>query len=228
MRIVLRYARSGPAAYISHLDMQRAFGRAVRRARIPALYSQGFNPHLVMSFASPLSVGYETQADYLELAVEDGTDLQQTLEALRKASPPGIEVTGVYPVADGSKKLMALNSSASYTIRFGPASAADCSAVCEAARHLQHEKLHLCTDRKGRTRDLKKLLRSLSAEGDTITLTAANASGASLNPATVAEELLSMAGLRIPYSICRTECYGEKDGRDVPFRELFSGGAESC
>jgi radical SAM-linked protein len=52
--------------------MQRAFGRALRRADIDVEYSKGFNPHIIMSFASPLSVGYATEADYLELSVNSG------------------------------------------------------------------------------------------------------------------------------------------------------------
>lgn len=206
--------------------MQRAFGRAIRRARIPAFYSRGFNPHLIMSFASPLSVGYGTQADYLELEVDDRLSVQSAFESLRAAAPPGIEITGVYIIPEGTKKLMALNRSAIYEIRFPSAAPEEQAALREAAALLRGGKPHICTDHKGRTLDLGALILEVTADGGTITLTAANASSASLNPAVAAEELLKMTGLALPYEICRIECCGEKDGQTVPFPELFGERAE--
>lgn len=220
MRIALRYARSGPAKYTSHLDMQRAFGRAVRRARIPALYSRGFNPHLIMSFASPLSVGYGTQADYLELEVEDGTPLRQIFSDLGAAMPPGLELLGVYRIPDGTKKLMALSDSAAYTIRFDGKEQA--GRIQSAAQALAAEESHPCRDRKGREVDLGRLIYRLAADGCLVELETANGSSSSLNPDAAAREILRMAGTDVPYEICRTECYAlQPDGTRTAFRELF-------
>ena len=71
-----------------------------------------------MSFASPLSVGYETRADYLELGVEDSANLRRIFTDLGRAMPPGLELLGVYRMPEDGRKLMALNDSASYEVRF--------------------------------------------------------------------------------------------------------------
>ena len=43
--------------FIGHLDTMRFFQKAIRRADIPVAYSEGFSPHMIMSFAAPLGVG---------------------------------------------------------------------------------------------------------------------------------------------------------------------------
>ena len=57
MRIIYRFGKLGRLRYISHLDLQRFMMRALRRTDLPVSYSQGFNPHPQMSFASALALG---------------------------------------------------------------------------------------------------------------------------------------------------------------------------
>ncbi len=57
MKLLLRLEKGEKVKYISHLDMQRLFQRALRRAKLPCAYSQGFNPHMLVSFACALSRG---------------------------------------------------------------------------------------------------------------------------------------------------------------------------
>lgn len=230
MRIAIRYSRSGPAKYVSHLDMQRAVGRAVRRAHLHACYSHGFNPHLQMSFASPLSVGYETRSDYIELEVEDDQNTAAALEALRASAPPGISFEGVYRIPDGFGKLMARSDSASYDVRFTLASDArnDYCRLEETLEHLKARTSYLATDKKGREKDIVPLIHELSwKDGTTASMRIANSSSASLNPAVVADALLRESGLDGTYSVTRTECYASSPSGAVPFSQLFQtpGGA---
>ncbi|MBQ9964192.1 MAG: DUF2344 domain-containing protein, partial [Clostridia bacterium] len=57
MRIT--FSKTGSARYISHLDLNRTMTRAVRRAGLPIWYTEGFNRHPYLTFAAPLSLGYE-------------------------------------------------------------------------------------------------------------------------------------------------------------------------
>ena len=66
MRIGIRFSRTGRTRFVSHLDMQRLFARALRRTGIPVKFSQGFKPHIVTSFASALPVGMDTYGYYME------------------------------------------------------------------------------------------------------------------------------------------------------------------
>ena len=53
--------------YIGHLDMMRFFQKAIRRAGIDVAYSEGFSPHMIMSFAYPLGVGMTSSGEYFDL-----------------------------------------------------------------------------------------------------------------------------------------------------------------
>ena len=53
------FHKTGRAIYISHLDLTRAMGRALARTQLPVWYTEGFHPHLYMTFALPLSLGVE-------------------------------------------------------------------------------------------------------------------------------------------------------------------------
>ena len=44
----LRFSKTGRLKYISHLDINRAMSRALKRAGIPLWYTEGFNPHPYM------------------------------------------------------------------------------------------------------------------------------------------------------------------------------------
>ena len=63
----LRYEKTENVKYVSHLDFVRMFGRALRRAHLPIAYSEGFNPHPLLTFALPLSVGYTSECEIIEL-----------------------------------------------------------------------------------------------------------------------------------------------------------------
>jgi len=62
--------------YIGHLDLLVAFQRVLKRADILFAYSQGFNPHQLVAFASPLSLGLTSTAEYGDFQLKgDGDEL---------------------------------------------------------------------------------------------------------------------------------------------------------
>ena len=63
------YEKTGRAKYISHLDINRCMQRALRRAEIPVWYTEGFNPHPYTTFALPLSLGYESLCETMDLRI---------------------------------------------------------------------------------------------------------------------------------------------------------------
>ncbi len=56
-KLRLRFEKTGRAIYISHLDLMRTMQRVFLRADCPLKYSEGFNPHALISILLPLSVG---------------------------------------------------------------------------------------------------------------------------------------------------------------------------
>ena len=69
MKIRIKFAKRGPMKFISHLDVMRYFQKVIKRADIDICYSEGFNPHQIMSFAAPLGVGITSEAEYLDISV---------------------------------------------------------------------------------------------------------------------------------------------------------------
>ena len=101
----LRYKRGESIKYVSHLDFVRVFGRAFRRAELPIAHSEGFNPHPLLTFALPLSVGYTSECELMEFVMEKELSEAEIKEKLQNAMPVGIEITGVYKGKTRMKKL---------------------------------------------------------------------------------------------------------------------------
>lgn len=93
---VLKYTRDKRVKYISHLDFIRLFHRAVRRSGVPFIYSQGFNPHPVMTVAMPLSVGVTSDGEYMKVGFEDVYPPEEIRERINTALPPGFQVTQIH------------------------------------------------------------------------------------------------------------------------------------
>ncbi|MDL2236933.1 TIGR03936 family radical SAM-associated protein [Christensenellaceae bacterium OttesenSCG-928-K19] len=227
MRVVLKYMRKGAANYISHLDMQRAFGRAVRRAGIDVVYSQGFNPHILMSFASPLSVGYATNGDYLEMRMQDGADISTVKSDLNAVFTSDIQILDVFEVT-GNKKLMSLNDSAAYSISFTVENEADCVKIKDTVQKISQSESYIANDRRGKPVDIVPLIRQLSVDGSVLYALLKNTNDGALNPAVLAEAVLSEAGVAADYEICRLECYGKIGGGVLPFTALKEKAAAGC
>jgi len=79
---LITYEKSGPLRYLAHLDIARAFDRAVRRAQIPVQYSEGFTPRAHISFPPPLPVGAEGTAELCGIELAEPADAKQIYAAL--------------------------------------------------------------------------------------------------------------------------------------------------
>lgn len=87
------YHKTGRAKYISHLDIMRCMQRAVVRAALPVWYTEGFNPHIYLTFSLPLSLGYESESEVMDFRLtDDDYPLDQVTERLNRSLPPDIRV----------------------------------------------------------------------------------------------------------------------------------------
>ena len=68
-KLRLRFEKAGKAIYISHLDLMRVVQRVFLRAGVPLRYSEGFNPHPLISICLPLSVGTESFCELMDFRV---------------------------------------------------------------------------------------------------------------------------------------------------------------
>jgi len=92
----VRYEKTGDARFVSHLDLVRAFSRAIRRAGFGVYYSEGFNPHIKIQFLPPLSLGYESLCEAFDIKVTDGTSYSEIVRKLCSVLPSTLRVTDAY------------------------------------------------------------------------------------------------------------------------------------
>ncbi len=90
------YAKKGRMKYVSHLDMNRYMVRLFKVAKIPAWYTEGFNQHLYLTFAQPLSLGITTDYDVIDLKItDDAFPNEMVLKCLQEKACEGIEILNV-------------------------------------------------------------------------------------------------------------------------------------
>ena len=107
------FVKKDRAKYISHLDMTRLFQRAVRRSGVKMWYTEGFHPHLYMTFALPLSLGIESECESVDMKLESNISFEGVKELLNNVLPEGIEV---YHVDEPKMKANVIFSS-KYTVK---------------------------------------------------------------------------------------------------------------
>jgi radical SAM-linked protein len=101
----IRYTRRGRLRFASHRDVARVFERAVRRARLPIAYSEGFSPHPRLSYAGAAPTGTASEAEYLELGLAEACDPADIAQRLDTALPAGIDIVDAVTRAPGSPSL---------------------------------------------------------------------------------------------------------------------------
>ena len=84
------FSKTGRAKYVSHLDLMRTMTRALRRAAIPLWYTEGFNRHPYLTFAAPLSLGYEGLRESMDIRLEEEMDYAVVVERLNAVLPEGM------------------------------------------------------------------------------------------------------------------------------------------
>lgn len=86
----LFYKKSGAARFVSHLDTMRFMTRLLRRAELPVWYTEGFNPHLYITFALPLSLGMSSEYEIADIRLtDDDFPLDEICEKLNANSTDG-------------------------------------------------------------------------------------------------------------------------------------------
>lgn len=88
----LWFSKTGTAKYISHLDLTRCMARALKLSRLPVWYTEGFNPHIYMTFAMPLSLGASGLRECMDIRLIEDMELAKAAQLLAKELPRDIAV----------------------------------------------------------------------------------------------------------------------------------------
>ena len=206
----VKFKIEGRLAFLSHLDMLTAWERAFRRAELPVLLSEGFNPHLLMSFGPSHSVGMESESDYFDIDMADGLD-EGWIEILNKSLPDGLQALAARIISAREPALMAAINLASYMVRL------DFSACCDGQKKKQFVdqaitsfmKLAECmverVSPKGRkTVDIRSGVKSLAYSPDGLLMEVSVGSRGNVRPHEVVNQ--AFPGCRL-LSVRRTELF---------------------
>ncbi len=89
----LFYKKKGRMKFVSHLDMNRFFTRVLRKSNLPVWYTEGYNPHPYITFAAPLSLGFESDYEIMDFRLtQDDFSLTKAQEILETVVPEYIEI----------------------------------------------------------------------------------------------------------------------------------------
>ena len=106
-------------AILSHLDYVDVYRRALIRSKLPVAYSQGFNPHMKMSFASALAVGTTSDAEYFDFELTGRLAARDVMSRLNAQLPRGSEIIKLKLLLGKATALMALADASTYEIEVG-------------------------------------------------------------------------------------------------------------
>ncbi len=104
-------------AVLSHLDYMNVFMRALLRSKLPAAWSEGFNPHLKVSFASALSVGVTSDCEYVDFELTAPINEPEVLKKLNAQLPKGAEILRLKKLRGKVQPVMSLVDLSRYEIR---------------------------------------------------------------------------------------------------------------
>ena len=154
-RVLISLRKGEEVKYLSHLDFMRAFEYALRRAGLPVLFSEGFNPRPRMSFASALGVGVTSDDEQIILELTSAVDPSEVMEKLNAKLPKGMQILSAEVVREGVKSPISGLNATRYRIT------AECPQECDAAavrgaaeKLLASDKIRVLREREGRTKEI--------------------------------------------------------------------------
>lgn len=111
---LITFRKTGWLRFLSHLDVMRAFDRAIRRAKLPVAYSQGFSPHAQLSIAAPLPVGVAGENEWAGLQLKVEWDPRALHKALARQLPPELGIVSVETMPPAKRSVFADLAAADY------------------------------------------------------------------------------------------------------------------
>ncbi len=104
-RLRICYSKSGRLKYLSHLETMRCLERSIRRANLPYLVTQGFSPHMKISFGWALPVGVSSQCEYIDVQIGEYIEPDEICEALAASLSTNMQVKDAFYVDPSDSSL---------------------------------------------------------------------------------------------------------------------------
>ena len=224
MRILAVFEKSERIRHIGHLDIQRSVQRGLRRSGLPVAYSQGFNPHILITFASALSTGACGKREIMDVTMAEDTDADEFLIRMNRAMPPEMQLSEARAVDNKHPSLMGMVRAAVYDLTIRDAEQGE---KLVAAIPEMMSKEQVAAMRKTKTRltevDIKPLILGISGNGNHIRATLILNEQESCKPQMLLDALKEQAGIteEIRMLVTREGLLGEdENGVLTPLEKL--------
>ncbi len=217
------FEKSKRLRHVGHLDIMRAMQRALRRSGLPVSYSNGFNPHILLNFASPLSVGAIGKRELMEVTLYEDVTPETFLAAMNQALPPEMQLSEAKVLEDQHPALMAMVKAARYDILPEDKETAERWTACLSDYLAQESIMTLRKTKSGmKETDIRPMIDELSCNGGHLQAVLALSETATCKPDLLLSTLCEFASCPVPrVTLTREGLLGEDEtGRLVPLETL--------
>ena len=217
------FEKSERLRHIGHLDIQRAVMRALRRSGLPVSYSKGFNPHILLTFASALSTGAAGRKEIMDVQLDRDVTPEEFVAAMNGAMPPDMQLSFAKVLDDRHIALMAQVQAADYTMTILDASDAE-KLVSVLPSFLAQESIITMRKTKSgmKETDIRPLLLELTGEGNVLHSVMTLTERRACKPNMLMEALSAYAGIETPrVMVVRNGLFGlDQNGALAPLESL--------
>lgn len=190
MKIRIKFSKRGVMKFIGHLDIMRYFQKAIRRAEIDIVYTEGFSPHMVMSFASPLGVGLTSDGEYFDIEIHGSISSREAIDRLNEVMVDGMKILSFRKIPqEKSNNAMSLIAAADYEVSYRKG-CAPCEDWEEKLLQFYHQKEILIvkkTKKSEKEMDIRPYIYDLSIQDGTVFLKLSSGSVTNIKPELVME-----------------------------------------
>lgn len=209
--------------YIGHLDTMRYFQKAIRRAQLPIAFSEGFSPHMILSFAAPLGVGLTSLGEYFDMELTEDMPTAVIEKKLNQTMAEGVTVVSARKVEDGkASKAMSLVAAADYHVAFREGYAPSGNWMEKVPEFCGQSSITVWkkTKRSEKDVDIRPFIYDMHVEGSQIFLKLASASANYTKPELVMDAFCKYLGMEPPvpnsYLVQRLEVYANQGTDESP------------
>ena len=224
MRMLAVFEKGERIRHIGHLDIQRSVQRGLRRSGLPVAYSQGFNPHILIAFASALSTGACGKREIMDVTMAEDVDEQEFLARMNQAMPPEMQLSEARAVDNRHPSLMGMVRAAEYLLLIRDT---ETGKKLAAAVPEMMAKDKIPAMRKTKTKltevDIKPLILEITAEENRIKATLVLNEHESCKPQMLLEAVKETAGIKedVRMLVSRERLLGEdENGALTPLEKL--------
>lgn len=197
MKARIKFRKYGAMKFIGHLDIMRYFQKAMRRADIPIAFTEGYSPHMIMSFANPLGVGVTSDGEYFDIELTKSIPSDVAVKQLNDTMVEGIEIVSFVEIPDNKKETgMSIVAAADYlsTVKSG-AFPLDWKEKVSSFIAQDEIKIWKSTKKSKKEVDIKPMIYQFEVREESIYMFLATGSVENLKPGLVMEAFTSYLGL---------------------------------